>query len=65
MSAVILYISMMTTNCLYYPSNWSVCLSPHTWFPAYYDDYVQFKTEPPYSTEKRAIRESISSSTVN
>ena len=58
MSAVILYLYVMTTNCLYYPSNWEVCLTPHTWFPAYYDDYVRFRTEPPYSREKRAVRDS-------
>jgi len=62
MSAIILYIYMMTTNCLYYPSNWKVCLTPHTWLPAYYNDYVRFKTEPPYSAEKRAVAESTRSS---
>ena len=62
MSAVILYLYVMTTNCLYYPSNWKVCLTPHTWLPAYYNDYVRFRTEPPYSREKEKVRASIRSS---
>ncbi len=42
-------------NCVQ-PVNWQACLPVQDWlFPAI-GDYIRFKTEEPYASEKRAIK---------
>nr|BAR24315.1 hypothetical protein [uncultured Mediterranean phage uvMED] len=42
-------------NCVQ-PVNWQACLPVQDWlFPAI-GDYIRFKTEEPYASEKRALR---------
>ena len=53
------YISAFWTtvvmNCVQ-PVNWQACLPVQDWlFPAI-GDYIRFKTEEPYASEKRAIK---------
>ena len=53
------YISAFWTtvvmNCVQ-PVNWEACLPVQDWlFPAI-GDYIRFKTEEPYASEKRALR---------
>ena len=58
MNNVFLWVQMMTVTCFQYPSNLPVCLSPHTWLPECYYDYVRFSSKTPYFREKDAVRES-------
>ena len=53
------YISAFWTtvvmNCVQ-PVNWQACLPVQDWlFPAI-GDYIRFKTEEPYASEKRILR---------
>jgi len=42
-------------SCMH-PLNWEACLPVQDWlFPAI-GDYIRFKTEEPYASEKRALR---------
>jgi len=54
------YISAFWTtvvmNCVQ-PVNWQACLPVQDWlFPAI-GDYIQFKSEEPYASEKRALKQ--------
>ena len=54
------YISAFWTtvvmNCVQ-PVNWQACLPVQDWlFPAI-GDYIRFKTEEPYASEKRALEQ--------
>jgi len=43
-------------NCVQ-PVNWQACLPVHEWlFPAI-GDYIRFKSEEPYASEKRALEQ--------
>ena len=43
-------------NCLQ-PVNWEACLPVQDWlFPAI-GDYIRFKTEEPYASEKRSLQQ--------
>ena len=43
-------------NCVQ-PVNWQACLPVQDWlFPAI-GDYIRFKTEEPYASEKRALEQ--------
>ena len=45
----------VVVSCMH-PLNWEACLPVQDWlFPAI-GDYIRFKSEEPYASEKRAIR---------
>jgi len=45
----------VVVSCMH-PLNWEACLPVQDWlFPAI-GDYIRFKTEEPYASEKRALR---------
>jgi len=46
----------VVVSCMH-PLNWEACLPVQDWlFPAI-GDYIRFKTEEPYASEKRALEQ--------
>jgi len=43
-------------NCVH-PLNWEACLPVHEWLIPAAHDYIRFKTEKPYASEKRVLEQ--------
>ena len=50
------FVEIIVISCILSPVNWNQCVRINQWFPPYIQDLKDFKTNPPYSQEKSAVR---------
>ena len=46
-------ITVLVLNCLH-PANWQSCFTTN-WLLPYLNDYIEFRSVPPYESERRAL----------